>query len=91
LQNNLSIFSSSFIAFAIRVRVEGLRDYGSCLSPFNAFLLLQGLETLSLRVERHVGNARIIAEWLSEHAQVGKINYPGLKSSPYHELAKKYL
>ena len=79
------------IAFAIRARVEGLRDYGSCLSPFNAFLLLQGLETLSLRVERHVGNARIIADWLSEHAQVGKVNYPGLKSSPYHELAKKYL
>jgi len=79
------------IAFAIRARVEGLRDYGPCLSPFNAFLLLQGLETLSLRVERHVGNARIIAEWLSEHAQVGKVNYPGLKSSPYHELAKKYL
>jgi len=79
------------IAFAIRARVEGLRDYGPCLSPFNAFLLLQGLETLSLRVERHVGNAKIIADWLSEHAQVAKINYPGLKSSPYHELAKKYL
>jgi len=79
------------IAFAIRARVEGLRDYGPCLSPFNSFLLLQGLETLSLRVERHVGNARIIAEWLSEHAQVEKVNYPGLKSSPYHELAKKYL
>ena len=79
------------IAFAIRARVEGLRDYGSCLSPFNAFLLLQGLETLSLRVDRHVGNARIIADWLSEHAQVNKVNYPGLKSSKYHELAKKYL
>jgi len=79
------------IAFAIRARVEGLRDYGSCLSPFNAFLLLQGLETLSLRVERHVGNARIIADWLSDHEQVVKVNYPGLKSSPYHDLAKKYL
>jgi O-acetylhomoserine (thiol)-lyase len=79
------------IAFAIRARVEGLRDYGSSLSPFNAFLLLQGLETLSLRVERHVQNAQIIADWLEGHAQVKKVNYPGLASSPYHELAKKYL
>ncbi len=79
------------IAFAIRARVEGLRDYGSSLSPFNAFLLLQGLETLSLRVERHVQNAQIIADWLDGHAQVKKVNYPGLASSPYHELAKKYL
>ena len=79
------------IAFAIRARVEGLRDYGSCLSPFNAFLLLQGLETLSLRVDRHVGNAKIISEWLDKHPQVSKVNYPGLQSSPYHVLAKKYL
>ena len=79
------------IAFAIRARVEGLRDYGSSLSPFNAFLLIQGLETLSLRVERHVQNAQIIADWLSGHPQVKKVNYPGLASSPYHELAKKYL
>jgi O-acetylhomoserine (thiol)-lyase len=79
------------IAFAIRARVEGLRDYGSSLSPFNAFLLLQGLETLSLRVERHVQNAQIIADWLEGHGQVKKVNYPGLVSSPYHELAKKYL
>ncbi len=79
------------IAFAIRARVEGLRDYGASLSPFNAFLLLQGLETLSLRVERHVQNAQIIADWLDGHAQVKKVNYPGLASSPYHELAKKYL
>jgi len=79
------------IAFAIRARVEGLRDYGSSLSPFNAFLLLQGLETLSLRVERHVQNAQIIADWLQGHSQVKKVNYPGLASSPYHELAKKYL
>ncbi|MCX6220846.1 MAG: O-acetylhomoserine aminocarboxypropyltransferase/cysteine synthase [Bacteroidia bacterium] len=79
------------IAFIIRARVEGLRDYGSTLSPFNAFLLLQGLETLSLRIERHVGNAKIIADWLSSHAQVKKVNYPGLQTSPYHTLAKKYL
>ena len=79
------------IAFIIRARVEGLRDYGSALSPFNAFLLLQGLETLSLRVDRHVQNARIIADWLEGHAQVKSVNYPGLASSPYHELAKKYL
>jgi O-acetylhomoserine (thiol)-lyase len=79
------------IAFIIRARVEGLRDYGSALSPFNAFLLLQGLETLSLRVERHVGNAQIVAEWLAEHPQVKKVNYPGLPTSPYHVLAKKYL
>jgi O-acetylhomoserine (thiol)-lyase len=79
------------IAFAIRARVEGLRDYGASLSPFNAFLLLQGLETLSLRVERHVQNAQIIADWLQGHSQVKKVNYPGLASSPYHELAKKYL
>jgi O-acetylhomoserine (thiol)-lyase len=79
------------IAFIIRARVEGLRDYGSSLSPFNAFLLLQGLETLSLRVERHVQNAQIIADWLSGHPQVKNVNYPGLASSSYHELAKKYL
>jgi O-acetylhomoserine/O-acetylserine sulfhydrylase len=79
------------IAFAIRARVEGLRDYGSSLSPFNAFLLIQGLETLSLRVERHVQNAQIIADWLIGHPQVKVVNYPGLKSSAYHELAKKYL
>lgn len=79
------------IAFIIRARVEGLRDYGAALSPFNAFLLLQGLETLSLRVERHVQNAQIIADWLNGHSLVKTVNYPGLKSSPYHELAKKYL
>jgi O-acetylhomoserine (thiol)-lyase len=79
------------IAFIIRARVEGLRDYGSALSPFNAFLLLQGLETLSLRVDRHVQNAKVIADWLEGHAQVKSVNYPGLASSPYHELAKKYL
>jgi O-acetylhomoserine/O-acetylserine sulfhydrylase len=79
------------IAFAIRARVEGLRDYGSALSPFNAFLLLQGLETLSLRIERHVSNAKTIADWLVAHPQVSRVNYPGLQTSPYHVLAKKYL
>src|SRR5574343_1372922 len=72
------------IAFIIRARVEGLRDYGASLSPFNAFLLLQGLETLSLRVERHVDNALLIAQWLESHPQVEVVWYPGLKSSPYH-------
>jgi O-acetylhomoserine (thiol)-lyase len=79
------------IAFIIRARVEGLRDYGNSLSPFNAFLLLQGVETLSLRVQRHVENALSIANWLEQHPQVKKVNYPGLKSSPYNDLAKKYL
>jgi O-acetylhomoserine/O-acetylserine sulfhydrylase len=79
------------IAFAIRARVEGLRDFGPALSPFNSFLLLQGLETLSLRVERHVENALALAKWLEAHEQVEFVWYPGLKSSPYNELAKKYL
>ena len=79
------------IAFAIRARVEGLRDFGPALSPFNSFLLLQGLETLSLRVQRTVDNALAIAQWLENHPTVKKVNYPGLASSPYHELAKKYL
>jgi O-acetylhomoserine/O-acetylserine sulfhydrylase len=79
------------IAFAIRARVEGLRDYGASLSPFNSFLLIQGIETLSLRVERHVENALKLAEWLEQHPQVDYVQYPGLKSSPYYALAKKYL
>lgn len=79
------------IAFIIRARVEGLRDFGPSLSPFNSFLLLQGLETLSLRVDRTVQNAQQIAEWLENHAQVEAVNYPGLKTSPYHQLATKYL
>lgn len=79
------------IAFIIRARVEGLRDFGPALSPHNAFLLLQGIETLSLRVQRHVDNALSIAEWLENHEDVEYVNYPGLKSSPYHNLAKKYL
>ncbi|MBK8515896.1 MAG: O-acetylhomoserine aminocarboxypropyltransferase/cysteine synthase [Saprospiraceae bacterium] len=79
------------IAFAIRVRVEGLRDFGPALSPFNAFQLLQGVETLSLRVQRTVDNSFELAHWLSVHPQVESVNYPGLESSPYHKLAKKYL
>ncbi len=79
------------IAFAIRARVEGLRDFGPAQSPFNSFLLLQGLETLSLRVDRTVENALALASWLEQHPQVESVNYPGLESSKYHELAKKYL
>ncbi|WP_375467399.1 O-acetylhomoserine aminocarboxypropyltransferase/cysteine synthase family protein [uncultured Nostoc sp.] len=79
------------IAFIIRARVEGLRDFGPCLSPFNAFLLLQGLETLSLRVDRHVSNALELARWLEQQEQVSWVNYPGLPNHPYHERAKKYL
>ena len=79
------------IAFAIRARVEGLRDFGASQSPFNSFLLLQGIETLSLRVQRHVDNALVLAQWLEQHPSVEFVQYPGLKSSPYYELAKKYL
>ena len=79
------------IAFIIRARVEGLRDFGPAISPFNSFMLLQGLETLSLRVERHVLNTLALAQWLETHPQVEFVWYPGLTSSPYHELAKKYL
>lgn len=79
------------IQFIIRARVEGLRDWGPAISPFNAFLLIQGLETLSLRVERTVQNAQALAEWLEAHPQVATVNYPGLKSSPNHANAAKYL
>lgn len=79
------------IAFAIRARVEGLRDWGPAISPFNSFLFLQGLETLSLRVERTCQNAQAIAEWLEAHPKVDKVWYPGLKSHESHERAKKYL
>ena len=78
------------IAFNIRARVEGLRDWGNTISPFNSFLLVQGIETLSLRVERHVQNAQALAEWLEKHPKVEYVNYPGLKSSKYYDLAKKY-
>lgn len=79
------------IAFIIRARVEGLRDFGPALSPFNSFLLLQGLETLSLRVQRSIDNALVLAQWLEKHPDVESVNYPGLESSTYHKLAKKYL
>lgn len=79
------------IAFIIRARVEGLRDFGAAISPFNSFLLIQGLETLSLRVERHVQNTLALAQWLEAHPSVEFVWYPGLESSPYHPLAKKYL
>jgi len=79
------------IQFIIRARVEGLRDFGPALSPFNAFLLLQGLETLSLRVQRHVDNALALAKWLKTHPQVGWVSYPGLEDHPYHQRARKYL
>ena len=79
------------IAFAIRARVEGLRDFGSSQSPFNSFLLIQGLETLSLRMERHCSNALALAQWLEQHPSVEYVWYPGLDSSPYNALAKKYL
>ncbi len=79
------------IAFGIRARVTGLRSFGSAVSPFNSFLFLQGLETLSLRVQRTVDNAMELAEWLQKHPQVENVYYPGLKENKYYELAKKYL
>lgn len=79
------------IAFIIRARVEGLRDFGPAISPFNSFLLLQGLETLSLRVERTVENALKVAQWLEQRPEVAHVNYPGLASSPHHANAAKYL
>lgn len=79
------------IAFIIRARVEGLRDWGPAISPFNSWQLLQGIETLSLRVDRAVSNALALAHWLEKHPKVASVNYPGLESSKYHTLAKKYL
>lgn len=79
------------IQYALRARVEGLRDLGPALSPFNSFLFLQGIETLSLRVQRHVDNTLALAQWLQDHPQVEKVNYPGLPDSPYYANAKKYL
>lgn len=79
------------IAFAIRLRVEGLRDWGPAISPFNSWQLIQGLETLSLRVQRTADNALELAKWLENHPKVESVNYAGLESSKYHQLAKKYL
>ena len=78
-------------AFIMKMRHQFLRDVGSCISPFNSFLLLQGLETLHLRMERHCANALKVAQYLEAHPKVKWVNYPGLKSSKYHDLAKKYL
>lgn len=78
-------------AFILKARVQILRDFGGCLSPFNSFLFLQGLETLSLRMERHVQNAQAVAEFLEKHPRVTWVTYPGLKSHPDYELARKYL
>jgi len=77
--------------YLMKLRAETLRDLGACLSPFNAFLFLQGLETLSLRMARHVDNAQAIAKYLESHELASNLRYPGLRSSPYHALAEKYL
>ena len=79
------------IAFIIKARVEGLRDIGPSQSPFNSFLLVQGLETLSLRMERHIQNTLALAKWLEKNPKVASVNYPGLENSPSYTLAKKYL
>ena len=79
------------IAFIIKARVEGLRDWGAALSPFNSFLLIQGLETLSLRMDRHVENTLALAKWLQKHPKVESVNYPGLEGNPSYENARKYL
>jgi O-acetylhomoserine (thiol)-lyase len=82
---------SGNIAFIVKARVEGLRDIGPAISPFNSFLLLQGLETLSLRMERIVQNTLALAKWLESHPGIEKVNYPGLESNPNYKLAQKYL
>lgn len=78
-------------AFIAKVRIEGLRDHGACLSPFNAFQILQGLETLEVRIKRQSQNALRLAEWLSDQEDVAWVNYPGLRTSPFYELAQRYL
>jgi len=86
-------FSEVFgnIAFIIKARVDGLRDFGPCLSPFNAFLFLQGIETLGLRMNQHSRNALAVAAWLQKDPRVVWVNYPGLASSPYKALADQYM
>jgi O-acetylhomoserine (thiol)-lyase len=79
------------LAYILKARLQLLRDMGACLSPFNAFLFLQGIETLHLRVERHCANALALAKWLEKHKAVSWVNYPGLESHPDYKLAKKYL
>lgn len=78
-------------AYIAKVRIEGLRDYGAALSPFNAFQIIQGLETLSIRVKKHSENGLALAQWLESQEQVAWVNYPGLKSSKYYDLAQEYL
>jgi O-acetylhomoserine (thiol)-lyase len=78
------------VAFIFKTRLQGLRDIGPAISPFNAFLISQGIETLSLRIERHIANATRVAEWLSSRDEVESVSYPGLESSPWHELQLKY-
>jgi len=87
------VFSEVFgnLAFILRARVEGLRDMGPCMSPFNSFLFLQGIETLGMRMDRHLANALETAKFLEEHKYVTWVKYPSLPSSPYHELANKYV
>jgi O-acetylhomoserine (thiol)-lyase len=79
------------LAYIIKARVEGLRDFGPCISPFNSFLFIQGIETLKFRMEAHSRNALAVAEWLEQQPAISWVKYPGLKSSPYHEIAQKYL
>ena len=79
------------LAFIVKLRIEGLRDFGAALSPFNAFQIIQGLETLSLRIRQHSNNALQLASWLEQQVEVAWVNYPGLKSSKYHHLAQQYL
>ena len=87
------VFSEVFgqLAYIIKVRVEGLRDFGPCMSPFNSFLFIQGIETLELRMNRHSSNALAVAEWLEKNPAVTWVKYPGLKSSQYYGLSQKYL
>ncbi len=78
-------------AYIAKIRLEGLRDFGGALSPFNAFQIIQGLETLSVRIKKHSKSALKLAQWLEKQEEVSWVNYPGLKSSPYNELANRYL
>jgi len=90
--HNLNFYETfGHYGFLMKARVETLRDTGACLSPFDSFLVVQGLETLALRMERHVANAQKVAEYLNQHPSVEWVKYPGLKDHPHHELAKKYL
>jgi len=79
------------LAFIVKLRIEGLRDFGGALSPYNAFQIIQGLETLNVRIKQHSENAQLVAEWLESQNHVAWVNYPGLKSSKYNALAEKYL